>query len=50
MTSSDGPMSQFKTPSRVRFFEAAALLVIVLTGIWFAGLVAFAAARHRGLI
>lgn len=43
-------MSQFKTPARVRFFEAASLLVIALTSVWFAGLIVYAEAHHRGLL
>jgi hypothetical protein len=43
-------MSQLKTPQRVRFFEAASLLVMALTGIWFVGLMVYAEARHRGVL
>lgn len=43
-------MSQLKTLHRVRFFEAASLLVIALTGIWFVGLVVYAEAHHRGVL
>jgi len=43
-------MSQLETNSRVRVFEAASLLVIALTAIWFAGLLVFAEAHHRGVL
>jgi hypothetical protein len=43
-------MSHLETNSRVRFFETASLLVIALTAVWFIGLLAYAEARHRGLL
>ncbi len=43
-------MSQLRTTPRVRLFEAATLLTIALTAICLAGLTAYAAARHRGLL
>ena len=50
MTLSEGPVSQLKTPHHVRFFEAASLLVMALTGIWFVGLIVYAEAHHRGVL
>ena len=43
-------MSHLETNSRVRLFETASLHVIVLTAIWFVGLLAYAEAHHRGLL
>lgn len=39
-----------KTTARWRPFEAGSLLVIALTAIWFVGLLAYAEARHRGVL
>lgn len=43
-------MSQLKTPPPISFFEAASLLVMALTALWFVGLLAYAEAHHRGLL
>jgi hypothetical protein len=39
-----------KTTFRFGAFEAASLFVIALTALWLAGLTAFAAAHHAGLL
>ena len=43
-------MSQIKTPAPLRLFEAATLLTMALTALSFVGLMAYAEARHRGLL
>ena len=41
-------MSQFRTIPRGRRFEAGALLIMLLTAIWFAAVVVYAEARRHG--
>jgi hypothetical protein len=43
-------LSQMKTFTHIRAFEATSVLVIALTVLWFAGLIAFAAAHHARLL
>jgi len=43
-------MSQFKPAPRVGLFEKASIVCMALVMIWFAGVLAYAALRYRGVL